>query len=92
MLGHWAAVGACWSPDSTVAFAISLVFRPPANVRAAASRLAWGLAVMFTLAPATRWGYFVYPLGLVAWLVLSTNGSRTPLIVRPRSPLPPKSR
>ena len=33
--------------------------------------LAVGLALMFTLAPATRWGYFVYPIGLVAWLVLT---------------------
>jgi len=27
--------------------------------------------VMFTLAPATRWGYFVYPLALVGWMVLT---------------------
>jgi VIT1/CCC1 family predicted Fe2+/Mn2+ transporter len=33
--------------------------------------LALGLAVMFTLAPATRWGYFVYPIGLVGWMVLT---------------------
>ena len=26
---------------------------------------------MFTLAPATRWGYFVYPIGLLGWLVLT---------------------
>ena len=26
---------------------------------------------MFTLAPATRWGYFVYPLGLLGWLALT---------------------
>jgi len=26
---------------------------------------------MFTLAPATRWGCFVYPIGLVGWLFLS---------------------
>jgi hypothetical protein len=26
---------------------------------------------MFTLAPATRWGYFVYPIGLVMWLLLT---------------------
>jgi len=24
-----------------------------------------------TLAPATRWGYFVYPIGLLGWLVLT---------------------
>jgi hypothetical protein len=26
---------------------------------------------MFALAPATRWGYFVYPIGLVGWMVLT---------------------
>jgi hypothetical protein len=26
---------------------------------------------MFTLAPSTRWGYFVYPIGLVGWMVLT---------------------
>jgi hypothetical protein len=26
---------------------------------------------MFTLAPATRWGYFAYPLGLLGWLGLT---------------------
>jgi hypothetical protein len=30
---------------------------------------------MFTLAPATRWGYFVYPMGLVGWLVLTREPS-----------------
>ena len=50
---------------------MSLIVRPPADGRAAAWRLALGLAVMFTLAPATRWGYFVYPIGLVGWMVLT---------------------
>jgi hypothetical protein len=26
---------------------------------------------MFVLAPATRWGYFAYPLGLLGWLGLT---------------------
>ena len=30
---------------------------------------------MFTLAPATRWGYFVYPIGLVGWLTLTRQPS-----------------
>jgi hypothetical protein len=38
-------------------------------------RAAWhpavGLCVMFILAPATRWGYFAYPLGLLGWLGLT---------------------
>jgi hypothetical protein len=69
MAGHWAAVGLLVA--AALAFAISLIVRPPADGRAAAWRLALGLAVMFTLAPATRWGYFVYPIGLAAWLVLT---------------------
>ncbi len=69
MPGHWVAVALLGAAG--LGFAISLAVRPPADVRAAAWRLAIGLAVMFTLAPATRWGYFVYPLGLVAWLVLT---------------------
>ena len=70
--GHWAAVGLLVAAG--LAFAASLIVRPPADARAAAWRLAVAFAVIFTLAPATRWGYFVYPIGLVAWLVLT----RTP--------------
>jgi len=67
--GHWAAVGLLLAAG--LAFAVWLVVRPPVSARAAAWRLALGLAVMFTLAPATRWGYFVYPIGLAGWLVLT---------------------
>jgi hypothetical protein len=69
MPGHWAAVGLLVAAG--VAFAVWLIVRPPADARDAAWRLALGLAVMFTLAPATRWGYFVYPIGLVGWLLLT---------------------
>jgi hypothetical protein len=69
MAGHWAAVGLLVAAG--LGFAVSLIVRPPADARAAAWRLALGLAVMFTLAPATRWGYFVYPIGLVGWMVLT---------------------
>jgi Glycosyltransferase family 87 len=69
MAGHWAAV--VLMVAAGLAFAISLIIRPPMDARATAWRLALGLAVMFTLAPATRWGYFVYPIGLAGWLVLT---------------------
>jgi Glycosyltransferase family 87 len=69
MAGHWAAVGLLVAAG--LGFAVSLIVRPPADARAAAWRLAVALAVMFTLAPATRWGYFVYPIGLVGWLILT---------------------
>ena len=29
---------------------------------------------MFALAPASRWGYFGYPIGLLGWLWLSGAG------------------
>jgi hypothetical protein len=73
MAGHWTAVALLVLAG--LAFATSLIIRPPADARAAAWRLALGLAVLFTLAPATRWGYFVYPIGLVGWLVLTREPS-----------------
>jgi hypothetical protein len=69
MTGHWIAVGLLVAAG--LAFAVSLIVRPPLDARAAAWRLAIGLTAMFTLAPATRWGYFVYPLALVGWTVLT---------------------
>jgi hypothetical protein len=69
MAGHWAAVGLLVAAGA--AFVVWLIVRPPRDARAAAVRLAIGLTVMFTLAPATRWGYFVYPIGLVGWLLLT---------------------
>ncbi len=53
---------------------VSLVVHPPRTVPAATWRLIIGLALMFTLAPATRFGYFMYPLGLWAWLEVSRLG------------------
>ena len=75
MPGHWAAVGLLVAAG--VSFAAWLIVRPPTDARAAARRLALGLAVMFTLAPATRWGYFVYPIGLAGWLLLTRPGTDT---------------
>ena len=49
----------------------SLGIRPPRTVPAATWRLMIGLSLMFVLAPATRFGYFVYPVGLLAWLAIS---------------------
>src|SRR5436190_160449 len=53
----------------------SLVFRPPRTVPAATWRVIIGLSLMFVLAPATRFGYFLYPAGLLAWLGISWLGS-----------------
>jgi phosphatidylinositol alpha-1,6-mannosyltransferase len=53
-----------------LAIGASLIFRPPRHVPAAATRLIVALTLMFVLAPATRFGYFIYPGGILAWLLL----------------------
>src|SRR5215469_815089 len=58
-----------------VAIAVSLAIRPPADITAAARRLVLGLALMFALSPATRFGYFAYPLGLLGWIALSRESA-----------------
>jgi hypothetical protein len=70
----------------------SLVFRPPRSVPAATWRLVIGLTAMFVLAPATRFGYFVYPVGLLVWLEVS-RVSREPSAARdgPDGPPGPRS-
>jgi hypothetical protein len=70
--GHFAAV--VLLALAGLGFAVSLIVRPPADSRGAALRIALGLSVMFTLAPATRWGYFVYPIGLIGWVALTAEG------------------
>ena len=70
-LGHDVAVGLLAAAG--LAVALSLVVRPPRDLRAATWRLAIGLALMFGLGPAERFGYFIYPLGLAGWLVLTKH-------------------
>lgn len=60
-----------------VAIAVSLIVRPPGDLRAATWRLAVGLALMFALGPAERFGYFIYPLGLAGWLVITRRTARS---------------
>jgi Glycosyltransferase family 87 len=67
--GHWTALALMALAGAGVG--VSLIIRPPCDARGAGWRLALGLALLFVLAPATRVGYFVYPLGLAAWLLLS---------------------
>jgi hypothetical protein len=55
------------------------VVRPPRDLRAATWRLAIGLTVMFAFGPAERFGYFIYPLALAGWLLLTRRlGRQTP--------------
>jgi len=55
-----------------LAFAVWLVRRPPLTYQTVAVRLAVAYVLMFTLAPATRYGYYIYPLALLCWLPLSS--------------------
>jgi hypothetical protein len=54
------------------------VIRPPRDLSAACRRLAIGLALMFLLGPDVRFGYFIYPLGLLGWLALNRQASGPP--------------
>ncbi len=49
-----------------------LWLRPPRTVPAAAWWLITGFTLMFLTAPATRFGYFMYPAGLLAWIAAGT--------------------
>ena len=71
--GHVISVGLLLA--AVLGVAVSLVIRPPRDVPAAAWRLAIGLALMFLLGPQVRFGYFLYPLGLVGYLALTHETS-----------------
>jgi hypothetical protein len=66
--GHWTALVLMALAGAGVAAWV--IVRPPKDAHGAGWRLALGLALLFVLAPASRVGYFVYPLGLAAWLLL----------------------
>lgn len=83
--GHWSAV--VLMAIAAVAFAAWVLLRPPRTPQVAAWRLAVGYAVMFVLDPASRFGYFVYPLGLLGWLALANHSSER-ASVTPPPPLP----
>ena len=53
-----------------VALVVSLLTAPPSTPAQAATRIALGLTALFLLSPATRFGYFCYPLALYGWVAL----------------------
>jgi hypothetical protein len=74
--GHVISVGLLLA--AALGIAVSLVIRPPRAVPAAARRIAIGLALMFLLGPDVRFGYFLYPLGLLGWLALTKTAPAGP--------------
>jgi 4-amino-4-deoxy-L-arabinose transferase-like glycosyltransferase len=72
--GHLIAIGLLVLAG--IGIAASLVIRPPKTVPSAVWRLIIGLTLMFTLAPATRYGYFIYPLAMLMWLKVSQLGQQ----------------
>jgi hypothetical protein len=68
-VGHAAALALLMV--AVLATVASLAVAPPATPAAAARRLAIGLTALFLLSPATRFGYFIYPISLYAWAILA---------------------
>jgi hypothetical protein len=67
--GHVLSVGLLAA--AALGVAVSLFIWPLRDVRAAAWRMAIGLTLIFALGPDVRFGYFIYPLGLLGWLALT---------------------
>jgi len=71
--GHTAVIALMAA--GAVGICVALVIRPPRSAVSAAGYLALTLTMLFVLAPATRWGYFGYPIGIGCWLWLSGAAS-----------------
>lgn len=59
-----------------------LVFRPPRTVPRAMLVLVGAMTLMFLLAPSTRYGYFIYPMTLLIWLLATVAGRRSDDVTR----------
>ncbi|MFL6141361.1 MAG: glycosyltransferase 87 family protein [Labedaea sp.] len=54
---------------TAVAIAVWLLLRPPRSPADTAARIAVGLGAAIVLAPATRWGYLIYPLTMLGAMI-----------------------
>jgi hypothetical protein len=87
--GHAAAIALLVAAGA--ALVASLIIAPPRTPAEAAKRIALGLTALFALSPATRFGYFCYPLALYGWVALAGYRARglrheTPPPAEPRLP------
>ena len=87
--GHLVAIGLVLLAGLGVA--ASLVLRPPRDERTAGWRLVTGLVLMFAFAPASRFGYAVYPLGLACWLLLAAPAASSHISAYEAAPASPAS-
>jgi hypothetical protein len=55
---------------------VSVLHRPPSTAAAAAAVSAVGLLLAILLMPATRFGYLLYPVALLAWVPLLRRADR----------------
>jgi hypothetical protein len=77
---------------AALAMTASLIAWPPRDEYAAGWRLVAGLTFVFLFAPASRFGYFVYPLGLSAWLLLAPRaGNWRTMMAGPWARIRPES-
>ncbi|MEV6023785.1 glycosyltransferase 87 family protein [Streptomyces sp. NPDC052036] len=67
LVPHGEAVTVALIALSAAGVGLSLVIRPPRSAVAGADRLALGLILAIVLSPATRIGYAIYPIVLLAW-------------------------
>jgi len=81
--GHLLATAAPWGRAVVIAllaatmigFGIGLIRRPPRTVAAATTVGAIGLLIAIALLPATRFGYLMYPIALLAWVPALRTGA-----------------
>ncbi|MCX4546320.1 glycosyltransferase 87 family protein [Streptomyces sp. NBC_01565] len=86
LLPHGKAVTTVLIALSAVGVGASLLVRPPQTTVAAADRLALGLLLAIALSPATRIGYAVYPVVLIAWPRFTARLTTDRPVAAPRPP------
>jgi hypothetical protein len=73
-IGHALAIGLLGA--AACAITAWLVLRPPRTAADALIRIAVGLGVAIVLAPATRWGYLIYPLAIVGAVAVFSGATQ----------------
>jgi glycosyl transferase family 87 len=75
-VGHAIAIGLLGLAACVIA--AWLVLRPPRNAADAMTRIATALAGAILLAPASRWGYLIYPIAMLGAMIVF-RASTTPI-------------